>query len=182
MIGMVNPVVPEKANDILLGEGITKVNTDKIGATKGGSRLEVDKKILDIKFDGAYGSVKGLRKPEIHIARLTINFLKITYVNLAYGLNADIVSGQDSKGQYRDINFRLDFKASDVVNKVSFEGFKHDGTPCIIILENVLNLGDIGFEFKEKGEVILPVTYTGFYLYNAPTTPPYEINDYYPTA
>ena len=179
-IGVFNPAVPENANDILLGEGIVKANSNIIGATQGGSKLEIEKVIRNIKHDGAYGPHKGLRRYDRCVAKLIINFLKITYTNLAYGLNVTVTDGSDADGTYKKIAFDPDFASTDVLTTVTFEGYKHDGTACIIRLENVLNLGNLGFEFKEKSEIVLPIEYTGFYTYAAPTVPPWKIRDYVP--
>jgi hypothetical protein len=176
-----NPAVPAKANDILLGEGVVKAAGTVIGATQGGSRLEIDRTIDAVKFDGAYGPVKGLRRWNRRVAKLIINFLKITYVNMAYGLNVTVGDGTDADGTYKEITFDLDFAAADVLDYITFEGYKHDGTACIIRLEKALNLGNISAEYKEKGEIIMPMEYTGFYTYAAPTTVPDSIRDYVPT-
>jgi hypothetical protein len=176
-----NPAVPAKSNDILLGEGIVKNNGTVIGATQGGSRLEIDRNIKVIKFDGSYGPVKSLRRYERRVAKLIINFLKINYTNIAYGLNVTVSDGSNTTGTYKEIGFDLDFESTDVLDNVTFEGYKHDGTACVILLENALNLGNLGWDLKEKSEVVLPFEYTGFYTSAAPTTVPDEIRDYVPT-
>ena len=178
--GVFNPAVPENANDILLGEGVVKAAGTTIGATQGGNRFEVDRNIKAVKFDGSYGPTKGMRRYERRVAKLIINFLKITYVNIAYGLNVTVNDGSDEDGTYKEIVPRLNFESTDVLSYITFEGFKHDGTACIIRLDNVLNLGNLGWEYKEKSELILPMEYTGFYTYAAPTTPSDKIRDYVP--
>jgi hypothetical protein len=178
--GVFNPAIPEKANDILLGEGIVKANGIITGATQGGSKLEIDRTIKPTKYDGSYGDTKGLKKYERYVVRLTINFLKVNHENIAYGNPVTVSDGQDSDGIYKKIDFNLDVKASDVIDVLSFEGFKLDNTPCTIQVEKALNIGSMSFDFKEKGEIVLPMVYTGFYTFASPTTPPLKMWDYYP--
>ena len=167
----------------LLGEGIVYKNYGVggaaiIGAIRGGSKLQIDRKIRDINFDGAYGSVHGMRRYERYDAKLVINFLKLTYTNLAYGLPITVSDGADQDGTYKKIVFDLEIAAADVLSNVAFVGQKHDGKQCIILVENALNIDKIALEFKEKDEVTSEMTYTGFYTYAAPTTPPVKIWDY----
>jgi hypothetical protein len=181
-IGVFSPVVPEKANDLLLGEGILYKNYGEageaiIGATRGGSKLEIERNIKQMAFDGAYGAHKGLRRYERFVAKLVINFLKLTYTNLAYGVPITVSDGTDQDGTYKKIAFDLDINASDVLTNITFVGQKHDGKYCIIKLENALNIDKIELEFKEKDEVVSEMTYTGFYSYATPTTPPLKIQD-----
>jgi hypothetical protein len=179
-IGVFNPAVPESAKDILLGEGIVYKNYGEsgeaiIGATRSGSKLEIDRSIKEIKFDGAYGPVKGMRRYERFVAKLIINFLKLTYTNLAYGLPITVSDGSDKDGTYKKISFDLEIAAADVLTNVAFLGYKENGDYCIIIIENALNIDKLSLDFKEKDEVTSEMSYTGFYTYAAPTTPPLQI-------
>lgn len=181
--GVFNPSVPDKSNDILLGEGIVWKNYGVagaaiIGATRGGSKLTLERKIRDINFDGAYGSVKGLRRFETYKVKLAVNFLKITYTSLSYGLSLTTSAITDVDGSFNKTTFNLDFDSADVLSNVAFVGQKNDGKACIIIVENALNIDNIELDFKEKDELTTELVYTGFYTYAAPTTPPIKILDY----
>lgn len=182
-IGVFSPAVPATSKDIMLGEGVVYKNYGEvgeaiIGATKGGSKLSIDKKIKDIKFDGAYGSTKGLRRYERYEAKMSINFLKLNYVNMAYGLSVTVTDGTDKDGTYKEIAFDIEIAAADVLTNIAFVGQKQDGTQCMIILENALNIDKIDIDFKEKDELASEMTYTGFYTYAAPTVPPIKIREY----
>jgi hypothetical protein len=177
-----NPAVPESANDILLGEGVLYKNYGEageaiIGATRGGSKLEIDRDIKEIAYDGAMGPTKGMRRYNRFVAKLVVNFLKLTYTNLAYGIPVTVTDGTDADGTYKKIAFDLDIVAADVLTNITFKGQKLDGEYCIIKVENALNIDNISLEFKEKDEVISEMTYTGFYTAAAPTTPPVVIQD-----
>lgn len=181
--GVFNPTVPDKSNDILLGEGIVWKNYGVagaaiIGATRGGGKVTLERKIRDINFDGAYGSVKGLRRFETYKVKMAINFLKINYTSLGYGLSLTTTDHTDSDGVFKKTVFNLDFDAADVLANVAFVGQKNDGKACIIIVENALNIDNIELDFKEKDELTTELSYTGFYTYAAPTIPPVKILDY----
>jgi len=182
MTNSFSPAVPEKANDILLGEGIVYVNYGEasqaiIGATRGGSKVELERVIKEISYDGSYGPTKELRRYERYVVKLVINLLKLNYTTLCYGVPVTVSDGVDSDGTYKKIAFDLDFEASDVLENITFVGQKQDGLYCIIKVENALNLNNLGFEFKEKDEIVSEMTYTGFYTYAAPTIPPLIIQD-----
>lgn len=181
--GVFSPTVPQSSNDIMLGEGIVYKNYGEageavIGATRGGSKFEIDNSIKSAAYDGAYGNTKGLRRYERCAVKLTVNFLKLTYTNLAYGMPVTVSDGTDSDGTYKEISFDLEISSGDVLTNVAFVGKKHDGKNCIIIVENALNIDKITWDFKEKDEVVSEMIYTGFYAYATPTTPPFKIWDY----
>jgi hypothetical protein len=176
--GVFVPKVPD-AGDILLGEGVTYVNYNEvgeaiIGATQGGSKFKIEKKIINPKVDGMYGPVKGLQRAEIMIPKLTINFLKLNYTTLGYGVPSTVVD----QGNYHEFSFDLNIEAADVLTNVAFVGQKHDGKAVKIIILNALNMGDIDLDFKEKGEVACPMEYWGFYAYATATTPPFQYLEY----
>lgn len=182
MTNSFNPAVPEKSNDILLGEGVVYVNYGEageaiIGATRGGSKLEIDKTLKEIGYDGAYGPTKDLRRYERYVVKLIINLLKLNYTTLCYGVPVTVSDGSDIDGTYKKISFDLDFEASDVLDNVTFAGQKQDGSYCIIKVENALNIDNLSFAFNEKDELVSEMTYTGFYTYAAPTIPPLVIHD-----
>ena len=90
------------------------------------------------------------------------------------GVNADY----SDEGDYKEITFRINIEDTDYVDNIAFVGNKLDGKPCIIIVENVLNDGNIEYEHKEKEELVGEMTYTGHYLRTALTTPVFEIREY----
>jgi len=176
--GIVTPIIPV-ANDILLGEGTVYANYGEsgeaiIGATQGGSKVVFDIKTIDPKVDGTYGPIKGLKRINQFIPHLIVNFLKLTYVSLAYGVPCTVTD----MGDYHQIDFNLNIEAADVLKNVAFVGYKHDGKACIVIVENALNVGNIDLNFKEKTEVVGEMDYEGLYPQATPTVPPFKIKEY----
>jgi len=181
-----NPAVPEKANDILLGEGelykdYGLAGSALIGATRGGSKLEIEWIKKEIEYDGAMGPTKGMRRTERFVPKLMINFLKLNYTNFAYGLNVTVSDGTDQDGTYKETAFNTSFAAADVLDNITYKGYTADNDYYIIKVLNALNIDNISLEFKEKDEVVSEMTYTGFYSYLTPTTPPLVIQKEIPS-
>jgi len=94
--GVITPTVPS-ANDIALGEFKVYGNYEKpseieLGATRGGCKIDIERSIKEITFDGAYGAIKGLRRYEKFNVKLTLNSLCLKYFNRA------IISDCESDG------------------------------------------------------------------------------------
>lgn len=176
--GVFTPEVPID-NDILLGEGVFyadygEVGQAVIGATRGGSKLEVERVVREMPYDGAYGQQKGLRRYERYAPKFVANLLKMTYLSLSYGVPCDT----SDEGDYHELVFRLNIEDTDYLTNIAFVGKKLDGKSCIILLYNVLNDGNISMDFKEKDEVVSEQQYAAHYDSSTPTTPPLEIRDY----
>jgi len=177
-IGVFTPEVPV-ANDILLGEGTVYVNYGVageaiIGATEGGSKFVIQRKVIDMKYDGAYGPTKSLKRVDLFIPQLIINFLKLNYTTLGYGVPSTVATYTT----YKEFTFDLDIVAADVLTNVAFIGQKHDGKAVKIIVQNCINDGNISLNFKEKTQVTSDMQYTGHYAAATPTTPPFEFREY----
>jgi|GEM_PF-2710263 len=175
--GVFVPRTPN-AREIFLGEGAVWANYTSsavlLGATQGGSKFNIDKKVINPKVDGIYGNVRGIQRVDIFIPHLIINFLKINYTLLGYGLPSTVVD----QGDYHEFSFDLNFEASDVLTDVTFVGQKHTGQLVKISVFNALNVGDIEMDFKEKGEVTTELDYRGCYAAATPTVPPFEYFEY----
>ena len=104
-VGVVETTVPV-ANDIILGEFKAYYNYGKpsqklIGATDGGCKIDIERKIREIKFDGAYGpcldsdGVPLIRTDEL-IARISLESLYLKY------FNKKIISNCESDGTWEN--------------------------------------------------------------------------------
>lgn len=94
--GLATPTVPQQ-NDVVLGEFKIYGNYEKpseieLGATRGGCKVDLERSIKEIKFDGAYGAVKGLRRYEKFMVKITANMLCLKYANIK------IISDCESNG------------------------------------------------------------------------------------
>jgi len=100
-IGVVTPTVPV-ANDIILGEFKAYVNYGLptellLGSTRGGCKIDIDRAIKELKFDGAYGPTLDsngvpLVRYENFIVKITLQQLFLKY------FNRKVVSDMESNG------------------------------------------------------------------------------------
>lgn len=181
IIHKVEPVVIDKAKDILLGEGVVYVNYGEageaiLGATLGGSKLEIEQEIRPLEHDGMLGNVKNKRRPIEYKVKLIVNLLKLSYTNIPYGLNVTVSDGTDSDGTYKEMTFDTDFNASDVLDNVTFKGYTADGKFTVITVKNAFNIDSVELDFKEKIELSTELIYNGFYLNTTPSDPPIHID------
>lgn len=104
-VGVAVPTVPV-ANDVILGEFKLYQNYGLpsellLGSTRGGAKLSVDRKIKEIKFDGAYGNqldsngVPLVRVEEIN-TKLTVEQLYLKYFNKKTISDCESTSGMKS--------------------------------------------------------------------------------------
>ena len=177
------PVAPALSRDIKLGEGIVYKNYGEageavIGATKGGSRIEIERIIYDNEYDGANTYTKNLRRYTLFNVKMIVNFLKLNYVNLAYGVPCTVTDGTDVDGTYKEIRFNVALTASDILTNVAFVGENLDGDEVVYLVKNTMNMDNISWEFTTKEDLISEMTFTGFYTYASlnedPIVPPFE--------
>ena len=100
-IGVVTPTVPV-ANDIILGEFKAYVNYGLptqllLGSTRGGCKVDIDRTIREIQFDGAYGPTLDsngvpLVRHDTFIGKITLEQLYLKY------FNRKVISNMESDG------------------------------------------------------------------------------------
>lgn len=162
MVGTVTPQVPY-SDDITLGEGTVykhynEAEEEVLTHTAGGIEYVEECVYIDPIVDGVYGSTRGHKRYNTRIPRFNINAGKLTYDNLFTG----IPHTQTDAGDYYSTRLNIGISASDVVDNIAFVGKTHGGKTVEIIVENIINDGNIEMEFKEKSEVICKMQYTGF--------------------
>ena len=181
--GVFSPNNVDLASDIVSGECAVYANYYTtpvlLGATSGGSKLDITKPTIDCKYDGSYGKTKGLRRYDKVDTKITVNYLRIDYINLAYGIPITVSDGTDQDGTYKEIQFDIEYAASDVLSDLSLVGQRWDGKACVVKLDNALCVDKIELDFKEKDYLSAQIIYTGFYGYSTPTTPPIHLLDSY---
>jgi hypothetical protein len=96
--GVVTTTIP-LAEEIVYGEFKIYANYEtplqlELGATQGGCKIDINRVIQEMKFDGAYGPVKGLRRYERIDAKVTLQQLTLKY------FNRKIISDCESDGTW----------------------------------------------------------------------------------
>lgn len=148
-----------------------------IGATSGGNKLSIIPEILTVDVDGALVKVKGLDFKQGEAAKLETNLVEITAELLKTTIIGQLVDS-DVEG-FELIESKSTIEADDYFENLGFVGWKTDGTPIIIILDNALCTSGFEGEGKNKDKTIIKATFECYQEPNADLSKlPYHI--YYP--
>ena len=79
---------------------------------------------------------------------------------------------------YKEFTPNLEITDSDYLENITLVGQKTDGKMFKIIMENVLNDGNISLAFESKDEVVHETQFTGHYKYGSGLTCPIKFREY----
>lgn len=149
-----------------------------IGATSGGNKVTITPNITTVEVDGALVKVKGLDFKQGEVATLETNLVEITPELLKTTVIGELV---DSNVEgYSLIESKADIVEGDYFENLAFVGWKTDGTPIIVILDNALCTTGFEGEAKNKENTVVKVTFECYQEVNGDLMKlPYHI--YYPT-
>jgi len=86
--------------------------------------------------------------------------------------------GYTNETTYKEFTPNLEISATDYLENITLVGQKTDGNMFKIIMENVLNDGNIELTFESKDEVVHETQFTGHYKYGAGLTCPIKFREY----
>lgn len=155
-------------------------NESLIGATSGGSKVNIVPEVTDIEVDGALVPVKGLRVKTGETASAEVNFVEMTPELLQMVTIGQMNQTSDFEG-YSEIVSKAQIEQGDYIENFGYIGKKTDGTPIIIIFEQCICTSGLSVEGKNKEAG----TFTGTFECVADVSPeadtlPWHI--LYPTA
>ena len=167
-------VTTKRPENILLGKGVFKIDSQTIGLTRDGGKFNVEYEHRPIEADGDRGLVKGRIVREKAQPKLEINHLELLtqFTKMHPGLKEDT----KSQAGYTIVTGTGKIEDSDY-HTVEFVGEAKDGREVSIKIENAINLENIDWELKDKNEVIDKVTFTACYEENTadPFKEPFEL-------
>ena len=149
-----------------LEDGTWNFEASLIGATSGGSKLEIKPEFADIEVDVALVKTKGLTVKTGETATMEVNFVEMTPELLKMCVIGDETTSTEYTG-YKEIKSRARIQTSDYVEKLAYVGKKTDGTPIIIIFDFAICTSGLSVEGKNKEAG----TFTGTFECVADTTP-----------
>lgn len=142
-----------------------------LGATKGGSVLEINRTIRDIRPDGSKGPVKGFRRIEECVATLTVNLIEVTQANLTLaiaGCNTStytLTGGEIEDGDY----------IGTVAYVLRHSGFAATTAPLFVTLSNCLVDGPFTITGNPKDEAVIKLVFKAHYADSDLSTEPWSI-------
>lgn len=149
-----------------------------VGATNGGSKLDIVPDIQQVPVDGVYVAMIGTDVKTGETATMEINFAELTKdIITASTLGAAGVV----QGDFDVIESKVDIVAGDYWPNVALFGKTVTGRPVIAILDNALCTSGLPIEGKNKESGVQKVTFRCTQAANGdPRKLPWHI--YYPKA
>ncbi len=124
-----------------------------LSATSGGSELSIISNLIDIDIDGATVKVKGMTQKVGESGSLKVKMVELTKDILKMSIIGKEVES-DVPG-YDQIETKALIDNGDYFDNVAFVGYKADGTPIIIIMENALFTSGLSYKTENgKNNVI----------------------------
>lgn len=118
-----------------------------IGATNGGSKLDIVPELTQIPIDGVYVAMMGTDVKTGEKATLEINFAEITPDIIKAGT---LAAAGVTEGDFDVITPKADISTGDYWENVALFGKTADGKAVIAILENALCTSGLTVEGKNK--------------------------------
>jgi hypothetical protein len=141
-----------------------------LGATKGGSVLEINRTIRDIRPDGSKGPVKGFRRIEDVVATLTVNLIEVTEANLLTALAGSAAGSHVITGAEIDDNDYI-----TVAYVLRHSGFAATTAPLFVVLSNCLVDGPFTINGSPKDEAVIKYVFKAHYSDADLSTEPWSI-------
>ena len=159
----VSSTTPE---NILLGAGTIHRNLkweggkwtgDIIGATSGGSSVEIKGEIKDIELDGALVKVKGLAVMLGGTATMEVNFAELSTDVMKMAMLGE--EGDSDAEGYTMLQTKANISEGDYVDNFAFVGKTANGAKdIIVILESALCTSGLKIEGKNKENAVIKLT------------------------
>ena len=129
-----------------------------LGATQGGSKVNITPETIDIEVDGATVKVEGLGEKTGETATMEINLIEITpdilkMVTLGKENESGTVTG------YKEIVSKARIEKDDYVDGVAFVGHTLDGENIIVLFDKAICGSGLELEGKNKENGVIKATF-----------------------
>lgn len=158
-------VTEKTPENVVLGAGIvvsglifdTEWKYDNVlGATNGGSKLEIKPEYQDLELDGVLVKTKGTTVKVGETAQLETNLAEVTPNNLKMVVNGKAGEGVDG---YDEIVSKPRLEENDYLENLGFIGHTIAGEPIIIKFDNALCTSGLEYEGKNKEQVTIKAVF-----------------------
>lgn len=140
-------------------EGKWNFEESLIGATSGGSKLDIIPETKDVEVDGALVAVKGFRVKIGEKATCEVNFVEMTPDILAMTTIGKVNENSSDFTGYSEIVSKARIEEGDYIENFAYVGKKTDGTPIIIIFDQCICTSGLSVEGKNKENATFKATF-----------------------
>lgn len=142
-----------------LTEGKWNFAESLIGATSGGSTVNITPEFTDIEVDGKLVKVDGLSNVLVgQTATMEINLIELTPE-----IMTALVVGTDAESEvyegYNEITPNAQFQTGNTIDGLGYVGKRIDGTPLIIIFDHAFVSGGLSLNGQNKQASVSKVTF-----------------------
>lgn len=138
-----------------------KYKGEPIGATSGGSTVNVEQEYRTIEIDGVFTDAVGTKMLQSSSASMEVNIKEVTAETIKMGINGIISTGDGEtapKGA-EVVTGKGTLENSDYIQNVALVGrYSGSDEPIIVILDNVLSDGGLEFSVEDNNEAIVTMT------------------------
>lgn len=128
-----------------------------LGATSGGTKVNISSDYQEIEVDGAIVKVVGLTQKQGESGSIETNLVEVTEDNLKMAIVGK-ESESDIEG-YNLIETKALLEASDYIDNIAAVGTLSNGRPAIVIMDNMLCTSGLEMDTKNKKNVVMKVKF-----------------------
>lgn len=138
-----------------------KYKGEPLGATSGGSTVNVEQEYRKIEIDGVFTDAVGTKILQSSSATLEVNIKAITAETIRMGINGKVLQGDGETTPEGStiVTGKGTLENSDYIKNVGLVGrYSGSDEPIIVILDNVLSDEGLSFSVEDNNEAIVTMT------------------------
>lgn len=128
-----------------------------LGATSGGTKVNISSEYQEIEVDGAIVKVVGLTQKQGESGSIEANLVEVTEDNLKMAIVGK-ENESDIEG-YHLIETKALLEEADYIDNIAAVGTLSNGRPIIVIMENMLCTSGLEMETKNQDNVVMKVKF-----------------------
>lgn len=134
-----------------------KWSGELLGATSGGTKVNISSEYQEIEVDGAIVKVVGLTQKQGETGFIEANLVEVTADNLKMAIVGK-EEESDVEG-YTLLKTKALLEDSDYIENIAAVGTLSNGEPIIVIMENMLCTSGLEIDTKNKENAVMKVTF-----------------------
>lgn len=128
-----------------------------IGATNGGSKIEITPEFLDLEIDGVMVKTKGLTQKVGETATMETNMAEVVPEMIAKMVVGEV--DKETEENYIKITSKAKLVEGDYYKGLGFVGQTLNGNPIMVIFKNALCTSGFSTEAKNKEQAVFTGTF-----------------------